>query len=112
VGELVALCAGLPLALGIVAARANTQPGFPLSAFAEELRSSAGRLDALDDDTTGLRNVLSWSYRALASAAATLFAQLGAVPGPDFGEAAAASAGPSRCLRCVRCCVSWWAHTW
>jgi DNA-binding SARP family transcriptional activator/tetratricopeptide (TPR) repeat protein len=93
VDELVELCAGLPLALGIVAARANTQPGFPLSAFAEELRSAATRLDVLDqDDTTSLRYVLSWSHRALSPAVATLFAQLGAVPGPDFGEAAAASA--------------------
>lgn len=94
VEELLTFCAGLPLALGIVGARANTQPEFPLSAFVEELRSSATRLDVLDhDDTTGLRHVLSWSRRVLSPAAATLFAQLGAMPAPEFGEEAAASAG-------------------
>jgi tetratricopeptide (TPR) repeat protein len=94
VDELLGFCAGLPLALGIVGARANTQPKFPLSAFAEELRSSATRLDMLDhDDTTSLRHVLSWSHRALPPEVATLFAQLGAMPAPEFGEAAAASAG-------------------
>ena len=93
VDELLACCAGLPLALGIVAARANLRPNFPLSAFAEELRSTTTRLDMLGDETAGLRHVLSWSYRALSPAAATLFARLGALPGPVFGEAAAASAG-------------------
>jgi DNA-binding SARP family transcriptional activator/Flp pilus assembly protein TadD len=94
VEELLGFCAGLPLALGIVAARANTQPEFPLSAFAEELRSSTTRLDMLDhDDITSLRHVLSWSHRTLSPSAATLFAQLGAMPAPEFGEAAAASAG-------------------
>ncbi|MFL6121649.1 BTAD domain-containing putative transcriptional regulator [Actinophytocola sp.] len=93
VDELLTCCAGLPLALGIVAARANTEPGFPLSAFAAELRPAATRLDMLGDETAGLRHVLSWSYRALSPAAATLFARLGALPGPVFGEAAAASAG-------------------
>jgi DNA-binding SARP family transcriptional activator/tetratricopeptide (TPR) repeat protein len=93
VDELLACCAGLPLALGIVAARAHTQATFPLSAFAEELRSATTRLDMLGDETAGPRHVLSWSYRALSPAAATLFARLGVLPGPMFGEATAASAG-------------------
>ncbi len=91
VNELLDACAGLPLALSIMAARITAYPEFPLSSFADELRES--RLDALDGDDpeTNLRAVLSWSYRALSPAAAGVFAQLGQVPGPEFGLDAAAS---------------------
>jgi DNA-binding SARP family transcriptional activator/tetratricopeptide (TPR) repeat protein len=96
VDELLTWCAGLPLALGIVAARANTHTGFPLSAFAEELRSATTRLDMLGSESSGLRHVLSWSYRALSPSAARLFARLGVMPAPVFSESAAASAGGVR----------------
>ncbi|HZE39499.1 MAG TPA: BTAD domain-containing putative transcriptional regulator, partial [Stackebrandtia sp.] len=46
--ELVASCEGLPLALGIVAARAAGHPDFPLSALADELGDARTRLDTLD----------------------------------------------------------------
>jgi DNA-binding SARP family transcriptional activator/tetratricopeptide (TPR) repeat protein len=93
VAELLGYCAGLPLALGIMAARANTYPGFPLSAFADELRDSSTRLDALhgDDIATNLRSVLSWSFAALKPEPARVFALLGLVPGPEVSLAAAAS---------------------
>jgi DNA-binding SARP family transcriptional activator/tetratricopeptide (TPR) repeat protein len=85
-------CAGLPLALSIVAARAGTRPGFPLSAVAAELQDE-GRLDALDagDPRADLRSVFSWSYRTLRPEAARLFRLLGLHPGPDIGLPAAAS---------------------
>lgn len=91
--ELVARCAGLPLALGIVAARATRHPGFPLAVLADELRDRSGRLDALDpgDPQATLRVVLSWSHHALSEAAADAFGLLGLAPGPDIGLAAAAS---------------------
>ncbi|MEK8173461.1 hypothetical protein NKH77_44655 [Streptomyces sp. M19] len=47
VEELVRHCAGLPLALAIVAARASTRPALPLAAIADELREDSARLDAL-----------------------------------------------------------------
>jgi hypothetical protein len=47
VTEIVTACARLPLALGIVAGRAATQPQFPLRAVAAELRDTHARLDAL-----------------------------------------------------------------
>lgn len=93
VADLLAYCSGLPLALGILAARAQTHPTFPLAALAEELRDASARLDGLDagDLRVNLRAVLSWSVRALGTRAANLFALLGVAPGPDISLPAAAS---------------------
>ena len=91
--DLLDSCAGLPLALSIVAARAATHAGFPLESLADELRDHAGRLDTLDGGelSTNMRAVLSWSFHALDADAAGLFELLGLVPGPDISTAAAAS---------------------
>ncbi|RKN08589.1 AfsR/SARP family transcriptional regulator [Streptomyces radicis] len=91
--ELVGRCAGLPLALAVVAARAAMRPGFPLSVLAEELREDATRLDALDagESAANPRAVFSWSYGTLSPGAARLFRLLALAPGPDIGRAAAAS---------------------
>ncbi|WP_121392520.1 ATP-binding protein [Actinokineospora cianjurensis] len=85
--ELLGYCAGLPLAVGIVAARVVTQPGQSLAGLAEELREESERLDGLDVGDTGmsLRAVLSWSYQSLAPQVAALFRLLGAAPGNDIG---------------------------
>jgi DNA-binding SARP family transcriptional activator len=53
VAELTELCARLPLALSVVAARAAVRPQLPLAAFVTELRDVRGRLDALDIGDTG-----------------------------------------------------------
>ncbi|WP_412543889.1 BTAD domain-containing putative transcriptional regulator [Longispora sp. K20-0274] len=92
VAELVALCAGLPLAVAIVAARAAVRPDFTLAALAAELRGT-GVLDALHggDPATDLRAVFRWSYRTVSPAAATMFRLLSLHPGPDIGPAVAAS---------------------
>ena len=86
-------CAGLPLALGIVAARAAVHPGLPLAALATELDAAATRLDALDagELAVNLRAVLSCSTASLEPSAGRLFALLGLAPGPDVGLAGAAS---------------------
>nr|BFF25369.1 hypothetical protein GCM10025732_33340 [Glycomyces mayteni] len=100
------LCAGLPLALAIAAARAAAQPFLPLGAVAEELERS--RLDALavDEDSVDLRAVFSWSYRALEPDAARLFRLLSLVPGPDFGpDAAAALHGGPEAARAFRALI-------
>ena len=94
VAEIAARCAGLPLALAIVAARAVIRPGLPLAALAAQLRDATDVMDALrgdQDPATDLRAVFSWSYRTLSTAAARLFLLLGLHPGPDIGAAAAAS---------------------
>ena len=93
VDELIDLCARLPLALSIVAARAAAHPAFKLAALAGELRDAGRRLDALDggDLGTNVRTVFSWSYRNLGEAAALMFRMLGVHPGPDISPHAAAS---------------------
>jgi DNA-binding SARP family transcriptional activator/tetratricopeptide (TPR) repeat protein len=93
VTDMLRACAGLPLALSIVAARASTRPTFPLTDVAAELHDTAGRLDVLDagHPRADLRTVFSWSYRALRPEAARLFRLLGLHPGPDVGIPAAAS---------------------
>jgi DNA-binding SARP family transcriptional activator/tetratricopeptide (TPR) repeat protein len=97
--ELCAECAGLPMALSIVAARAESRPAFPLAAIAGELRDARRRLDALDGGEASIdaRAVFSWSYEQLPPANAAMFRLLGLHPGPDITEGAAASlAGISR----------------
>ena len=93
VDEIIRLCAGLPLALAIVAARAATHPRFALSTLAGELDACGNRLDALvgDDQATDVRTVLSWSYHAVSPQAARLFRLLGLHFGPDISAIAAAS---------------------
>ncbi|MCT2581530.1 ATP-binding protein [Actinophytocola gossypii] len=90
--ELVRYCSGLPLALGIVAGRVVNEEGLPLAVPAGELRDAATRIGALDagDPGTSVTAVLSWSYDALTSVHARVFALLGLMPGPDFGLAAVA----------------------
>ncbi|ACU72646.1 transcriptional regulator, XRE family [Catenulispora acidiphila DSM 44928] len=90
---LLACCAGLPLAVGIVAARATIHSDLSLGALAAELGEDAYRLDGLDagEPQADLRGVLSWSSRALSPDAARAFGLLGIAPGPDLGQTAAAS---------------------
>ncbi|HZM78957.1 MAG TPA: tetratricopeptide repeat protein [Candidatus Limnocylindrales bacterium] len=92
-GELISHCAGVPLALTIIAARAATRLRFPLSVFASELSDAHSRLDALDtgDPNTQLRSVFSWSYTSLPKAAAKLFRLLSLHPGPDMTVSSMAS---------------------
>ncbi|QIQ01339.1 AfsR/SARP family transcriptional regulator [Streptomyces liangshanensis] len=90
---LVDQCAGLPLALSVLAARVTTNPVCTLTALTEELRESSTRLDALGtgESATDVRTVISSSYRALAPEAAQVFRQLVQAPGPDIGRPAATS---------------------
>ncbi|MBT0772889.1 tetratricopeptide repeat protein [Kineosporia sp. J2-2] len=93
VDEIVTRCGRLPLAVAIVAARAAANPTFSLAALAEELRATAGSLDAFSDTepSTDARVAFSCSYRALGPAAARLFRLLALRFGPDLGTAAAAA---------------------
>jgi DNA-binding SARP family transcriptional activator/Tfp pilus assembly protein PilF len=93
VTELIALCARLPLALSITAARSSARPGLRLAALAAELRDARDRLDALDagETATSTRAVFSWSGQQLSDPAGRMFRMLGLHPGPDITAPAAAS---------------------
>jgi DNA-binding SARP family transcriptional activator/tetratricopeptide (TPR) repeat protein len=93
VAELIVLCAQLPLALSVVAARAAVQPKVPLAAFAAELRDTYTRLDTLNtgDVSSDVRAAFCRSYQDLAGLAARMFRLLGLHPGPDISVPAAAS---------------------
>ena len=116
VDDIVARCAGLPLALAIVAARAGARPGFPLGALTSGLDDgsgtgawdaqgplgpsgsldplgSIGSLDVFDGGDSGasVRTVFSWSYQALSEDAARLFRLLGLTQVPEISVAGAAS---------------------
>ncbi|MFI8875599.1 BTAD domain-containing putative transcriptional regulator [Streptomyces sp. NPDC055243] len=90
---LVEHCAGLPLALAIVAARAAMHRDFRLAVLAEELARTTDRLTALDlgDLTVNVRAVFASSYAALTPAAGRLFAFLGLVRSADITATATAS---------------------
>ncbi|HEX4724732.1 MAG TPA: BTAD domain-containing putative transcriptional regulator [Pseudonocardiaceae bacterium] len=92
IAELLTHCAGLPLALTILAARASTHPTFPIAALAGELRSATDRLDALDggEAAASLADVFACSFGALDLPLARLFASLGLVRGPDLSTTWAA----------------------
>jgi tetratricopeptide (TPR) repeat protein len=99
---LVRLCAGLPLALSIVAAR--TRLG--LRRLVAELANERTPLAALAVDDAGLdlRSFFSWSYQRLASLPAKLFRLFGLHPGEDidvYAAAALAEAGLSDTRRAI-----------
>lgn len=83
--RIVASCAGLPLALCIVATRAQLRPDLPLARIAAVL-AAAPRLDAFTDNSdpaADLRAAFSWSYRQLDGDAALAFRLAGLHP--DLG---------------------------
>ncbi|MEV4623923.1 BTAD domain-containing putative transcriptional regulator [Asanoa sp. NPDC049573] len=91
--EMIGRCAGLPLALAVLASRIAMRPDVPLAMLAEELREDGSTLDALasDDPAIDARTVFSWSLSRLSPAAARLFRLLGAQFGNDISVPAAAS---------------------
>ncbi|SNT48844.1 DNA-binding transcriptional activator of the SARP family [Asanoa hainanensis] len=92
--RVIALCAGLPLALAIVAARVALNPALSLSDV-----SAPSALDVLSsvDSSDDVRSVFSWSYHALDPRTARAFRALAAHPGPLISrESAASVAGVGR----------------
>ncbi len=91
--ELAELCGHLPLALAVAAEHAGTVPETRLCALVAELRERRTRLDRLDleDESTSVRAVFSWSYQALDPEAAACFRLLSLHPGPDFSSRSVAA---------------------
>ncbi|WP_333762372.1 ATP-binding protein [Streptomyces sp. IBSBF 2390] len=96
--ELVHLCARLPLALSVAAARTATAPGGSVGALVRELRRARAPLDlfGVQDADVDLRSVFHGSYALLPAPAARLFRLLGCHPGPDIdGTSCAGLVGAS-----------------
>lgn len=91
-GELVELCARLPLALCVAAARLATRPHWPLSEMVEALAHERQRLSELsvEDDMT-IQAALTLSYHGLPPQAARVYRLLGLFPGTTFDSWAAAA---------------------
>jgi tetratricopeptide (TPR) repeat protein len=87
--ELVGLCAGLPLALRVVAALLADRPHLQPAALAQELRDQH-RLDRLSREQVAVRAAFDLSYQHLTDAQARLFRLLPVNPGPDVGTTATA----------------------
>src|SRR5262249_7019611 len=91
--DLARLCGYLPLALRVAAERVAAHPHLSLSELAGRLAVEHDRLDVLaaDEQTTAVRAVLSWSYRALPPSAARLFRLLALHPGTGISGPAASA---------------------
>jgi DNA-binding SARP family transcriptional activator len=86
-------CAGLPLALAIVTARAAHLPDTSLAEISAPLRDARDNLDPLalgEDPAANARTVFDWSYQSLGPESARLFRLLSLHPGPDITPTAAA----------------------
>jgi len=90
--ELAAYCGHLPLALRIAAERIAGSEHYQLRDLVRELQSD--RLDSLstpDDESSVVRSVFSWSYRALKPGDARAFRLLGLHPATEIGVLDAAA---------------------
>ncbi|BCJ31547.1 AfsR/SARP family transcriptional regulator [Actinocatenispora sera] len=93
VREVLRACAGLPLAIRIVAVRIAANPAHPIGAMAGRLTNARSRLDQFEVDDLGVRASFGISYTRLPAdtAAAESFRALGLWPGPDLGSAGLAA---------------------
>ncbi|MFI9386551.1 BTAD domain-containing putative transcriptional regulator [Kutzneria sp. NPDC052558] len=94
VRALAELCGHLPLALRIAAERVLSLDHHDVAHLVEELRTERDRLDALstlDDESSVIRTVFSWSYQSLKPVEAQAFRRLGLHPSVEFDVAEAAA---------------------
>jgi tetratricopeptide (TPR) repeat protein len=97
--ELVGLCAGLPLALRIVAARLAGEPGLTPARLAAQLRRRHRTIDELRAGDRAVRASFETSHAGLGDPERRMFRRLAAVPLRDVtvpGAAALAGVAPER----------------
>ncbi|MFI6463679.1 ATP-binding protein [Streptomyces sp. NPDC050538] len=93
VREVVALCAGLPLAVCLASARLAARPGQPVAALAAALTPDRDRLAVLEVEGEGtVQTALDASYAVLGPEPARLYRALGVLPVPTFDVRTAAAA--------------------
>jgi tetratricopeptide (TPR) repeat protein/transcriptional regulator with XRE-family HTH domain len=92
--SLAALCSRLPLALRVAAELTAMRSASPLAELVAELADRQRQLDLLDavqDSSTAVRAVFSWSYLSLSAAAARAFRLIALHPGTEIDLYAAAA---------------------
>jgi DNA-binding SARP family transcriptional activator len=84
VGSVIDFCAGLPLALSIVASQASSLGVGSATIISREIARTPKPLDvfSLESEDDDLRSTFAWSYRSLSADAQRLFALLSVHPGP------------------------------
>jgi tetratricopeptide (TPR) repeat protein len=82
--ELVELCAGLPLAVRIAAARLTAHPTWTVAGLTRQLADESRRLDELSHGDQAVRPTLALAYQGLSPMAADAFLLLGAIGAPSF----------------------------
>ena len=103
-GSVVRYCAGLPLAIRIVAAKVATRPGWTIANVAARLAAESDRLAELRCGDLAVRATFQLSFDSLGAAQARTFRLLGLAPPRALGPAAiAALAGtsPAEAERCL-----------
>ncbi|MER7082226.1 DNA-binding transcriptional activator of the SARP family [Saccharopolyspora kobensis] len=99
VQQLAAVCAGIPLAVRILAQHAASRASQSLTSLAEELQDKRVllKLGGADDEEATIEAVLNSSYRALEPPQQRLLRLLGRYPGRDLeiGSAAALAGRPA-----------------
>ncbi|MEV7157535.1 tetratricopeptide repeat protein [Streptomyces misionensis] len=91
VRQVVELCAGVPLAVCLAAARLASRPRQPIAALADSLAPDADRLAALEvEGEITVSKALDASYAVLHPPAARLYRTLGILPLPTFDTRTAA----------------------
>ncbi|MFB7270886.1 tetratricopeptide repeat protein [Streptomyces sp. NPDC056244] len=89
--RLVDFCAGLPLAVEIIAALLAAHPAKPLSVMADELADEHTRLAELRYEERAVQAAFDLSYRNLEEDQARLFRLLTVNPGPEVSTLAAST---------------------
>ncbi|MEU5030251.1 tetratricopeptide repeat protein [Streptomyces milbemycinicus] len=91
--QVVALCAGLPLAVCLASARLASRPRQPVKALADALMRETERLAALEvEGEATVSKALDASYAVLSEGAALLYCRLGPLPVRTFDARTAAAA--------------------
>jgi tetratricopeptide (TPR) repeat protein len=89
--EIVAACGALPLALQVAGARLRKRPAWTLADLAARLRDERARLDELYEGDLDVRASFTTAYDDLPDADRRAFRALGAYPGRDLPDGAAAA---------------------
>lgn len=86
--DLVQHCAGLPLAVTVLAANARSRPSLRLWDFEKQIREERKRLDAFahNEDDIDMRTVFGYSYARLSEEARKLLHRIACYPGPTIGS--------------------------